>query len=88
MTQLETIKQQLRETGEVSRNWCIRERYITRLGARIVDLKNKGWEFRMEKREGDYVYVLLKDPANFDENVWSKDEIERRRVEAIPRLNI
>ena len=48
-TQLEWVKRQLRENGEVTRNQALRE-YITRLGARIDDLKNEGW-----KIEGEFV---------------------------------
>ena len=45
MTQLSIVKQQLRKTGKVSRDWCIREHYITRLGAIIDGLKKKRWEY-------------------------------------------
>lgn len=60
-TQLTTILKQLEETGEVSRNWCLRS-YITRLGSRIWDLKQEGYEFAVERRGGDYVYRLILDP--------------------------
>ena len=61
MTQLETIKQQLHDHGEVSRNWAL-ARYISRLGSRIMDLKQAGYKFEIERRGGDYVYILKEKP--------------------------
>jgi hypothetical protein len=67
-TQLKMIKDQLLLTGEVSRNWCL-QRYCSRLGARIMDLKKEGWVFTTEKRNGDYVYKLEAYPGVLtDEN--------------------
>ena len=43
-TQLNFIINQLNLNGYISRNLCLQER-ITRLGARIQDLKDSGWEF-------------------------------------------
>lgn len=52
--------------GEVSRNVCIRELYITRLSAIIQDLEVEGWVFNPEivkKEHGkDFVYFLVKSP--------------------------
>ena len=68
MSQLEFIKARLQETGEVSRNECL-QRYVSRLGARINDLKQLGWQFETETRptvkpDGskgkDFVYKLKK----------------------------
>jgi hypothetical protein len=42
-TQLETVKKQLLETGQVSRNWCL-QNFISRLGAIACDLKAEGFE--------------------------------------------
>lgn len=61
MKQIDIIKQQLLDNGEISRNWCLKN-YISRLGAYIVDLKKQGWEFKTEQRGGDYVYKLIKKP--------------------------
>lgn len=47
----------LKQDGEISRNYCLRN-YISRLGARINDLKKMGFEFETENRDGDYVYKL------------------------------
>jgi hypothetical protein len=66
MTQLELIKEQIKVNGYVSRNWCL-SNYISRLGARISDLKAEGWRFeprRVEtiKPDGskgfDYIYEV------------------------------
>ena len=58
-TQLDWIISRLDETGKISRNECL-QNYISRLGARIADLKEMGWELEgsFEKTENgkDYVY--------------------------------
>lgn len=60
-TQLYIIQNKLRKDGHVSRNWCLR-RYISRLGARIADLKRAGLnitgEYQKTKYGRDYVYKL------------------------------
>ena len=64
LTQLEIVRQRLLETGEVSRNWCLREKFITRLGSRIYDLRKEGFEFEAKNRKvgnrNDYVYIVKK----------------------------
>jgi hypothetical protein len=57
MTQIDFIMDKLKQDGEISRNYCLRN-YISRLGARINDLKKIGFEFETENRDGDYVYKL------------------------------
>lgn len=68
MSQLDFIKVRLQETGEISRNDCLRQ-YVSRLGARINDLKRLGWKFETEIRSTthpdgskgkDFVYKLKK----------------------------
>ena len=61
-TQHSFIKQVLRDKGEVSRNFALAN-YISRLGAIICDLKKDGWEFDIERRNGDYVYKLKQAPV-------------------------
>lgn len=78
MTQKQIVLEQLRTQGEVSRNWCIREQFITRLGAIIDSLKKKGYKFKTEERGGDYVYILEFDPTKLDESVYRKEVIEER----------
>jgi hypothetical protein len=64
-TQLETVKKQLLETGQVSRNWCL-QNFISRLGAIACDLKAEGFELEGEyvktTNGKDYVYKLKKSP--------------------------
>lgn len=78
MTQKQIIIDYLRAKGEVSRNICIREHYITRLGAIIDSLKKKGYKFKTEERGGDYVYILEFDPTRVDESIYRKEVIEER----------
>ena len=66
MTQIKKVEEQIKATGCVSRNWCLRN-YISRLSAIIYDLKQEGYEFEEERQGGDYVY-------KFKRNV--KDEVE------------
>ena len=65
-TQAEIVVKQLRETGQVSRNWALRG-YISRLGAIICDLNKAGWNLEGGHqrtlggygRKMDYVYKDL-----------------------------
>lgn len=79
-TQLQLIKEHLIVYGEISRNWCL-ARYISRLGARINDLKKKGWSFETETRNGDYFYIAHTIPAN--EKVLKREVPEKYRREII-----
>lgn len=83
-SQEEQIIDQIRATGEVTRNWCL-QRYISRLSAIIYNLKKKGWGFMEENRKGDYVYIVACDPRAVmdDTGVYSEDYLERRREQAI-----
>lgn len=60
---MDWIKSRLKKTGRITRNQCLR-RYISRLGARINDLKKEGWGFRgyyKKTRNGmDYVYEMIR----------------------------
>src|ERR1043165_1889781 len=56
-TQLDIIRTQIDDEGYVSRNWCLL-RFITRLGARICDLRAEGYEFTTSFEGGDYVYKI------------------------------
>ena len=59
MTQLQRIKKRLLERGMITRNECLNTfPRITRLGARIVDLKEEGWEFETEEKNNDYIYKV------------------------------
>jgi biotin-(acetyl-CoA carboxylase) ligase len=61
-TQLNWVKQQLRQNGQISRNEALRN-YISRLGAIILVLKKQGWQFETEWKEGDYIYKLKVAPV-------------------------
>lgn len=69
MTQEQWIIGQLRNKGCITRNQCLKN-YISRLGARISDLKAKGWVFdtenvKVKKPNGDigsdYKYILVEE---------------------------
>ena len=61
-TQLEKIEATLLRFKKVSRNWALRN-YITRLSARICDLRDDGHVIKGEYVKGkngkDFVYRLL-----------------------------
>lgn len=59
--QLVTVRRQLKETGQVSRNYCL-ERNITRLSAIILKLRAMGWGFEAGPLGGDYVYKVSYKP--------------------------
>ncbi len=44
MTQEQKIIERLQKTGSVNNFWAVKN-YILRLGARIADLRKKGWLF-------------------------------------------
>jgi hypothetical protein len=58
-SQREIVIKQIKETGEVTRNWCLNQ-YISRLSAIIQDLEEDGWEFKAVKQNGDYIYKVTK----------------------------
>lgn len=59
-TQLERVKARLAKFGQISRNECLRQYpAITRLAARIADLKEEKYEFREEDTGRDYIYHLV-----------------------------
>jgi hypothetical protein len=62
-TQLNWTREQLLTNGYVTRNQAL-SRYISRLGARIIDLRNEGLKIKGEnlKTENgmDYIYRLVK----------------------------
>ncbi len=70
-SQIEWVKERLVTNGYVTRNEALRV-YISRLGAIIHHLKQKGWEFKTEWIEStrpdgsigkDYKYILTKKGA-------------------------
>lgn len=65
-SQKEIVLKQMRETGSLTRNWCL-QRFITRLGAIICTLKKEGMDISAEFKEGDYVYKLNSRPKSITE---------------------
>lgn len=63
-TQNDRVKDMLVKNGFVTRNHCLRSfPAITRLSARIDDLKDEGYEFKGKNVHGDFVYTVTKWPA-------------------------
>ena len=56
-TQIVFILKQLKEKGQISRNLCLKN-FISRLGARMCDLKNEGLVYTIERLNGDYLYKI------------------------------
>ena len=63
-TQLERVKAKLERDGFVTRNECLSQfPAITRLGARICDLREEGWTFTTENTGRDYIYRHVSKPV-------------------------
>jgi Helix-turn-helix domain len=63
MSQLNPIIAILERDGQIDNFQCIHNRLTQRLGARIFDLKQRGWDFRTEMREDkNTVYFATKVP--------------------------
>ena len=64
-SQKQQVIRQLKENGEVSRNWAL-SNYISRLGAIIFDLKEEGWDLRgvwLKTEHGrDFIYEVVSTP--------------------------
>lgn len=60
-SQLQFIIEKLKTDGFISRNYCL-QNYITRLGARINDLKNMGWDIKGKRVDNDYYYEVVGSP--------------------------
>lgn len=65
-SQKEIVLKQMRETGSVTRNWCL-QRFISRLSAIMLELKNEGVKFETKKVGGDYEYRLNSRPKSITE---------------------
>ena len=79
-TQVNFIKRVLRDKGEVSRNFALSQ-YISRLGAIICSLRKDGWEFDIERRQGDYVYKLKQAPVIRKVEIIDGRAVEVRTVD-------
>lgn len=63
-TQLERIVEVLEREGRIDNFYCIHTQLSLRLGARIYDLRQLGWEFDVEELPSkNTVYKMTKRPA-------------------------
>ena len=62
-TQLDFVRDELKNKGYITRNFCLKH-YISRLGARINDLKREGMDIEGKNLKTDngmdYIYHLKK----------------------------
>lgn len=67
MSQLTKIEAILRAEGQIDNFYCVNNRLTWRLGARIDDLKKRGWEFAGgyydDRNPKNYVYKVIHCPA-------------------------
>lgn len=62
MSQKSIILKELRTTGQVTRNWALKN-YISRLSAIMLNLRQDGMKIIGENTDnGDYRYILLDKP--------------------------
>lgn len=59
--QKKIIIEKLKLDGFVSRNWAL-SKYISRLSAIILTLKNEGWQLQGKQDKGDYIYEVVGSP--------------------------
>lgn len=82
-SQIQFVKQKLREDSKISRNLCL-SLFISRLGAIINLLKKEGWEIEGQYEKTpygkDYVYYAVKKPY-IPKFIYS--ETKRAMVEVI-----
>lgn len=63
-TQLQRIIEILERDGQIDNFYAIHNRVSLRLGARIWDLRQQGWEFETDERpDKNTVYRVVKRPA-------------------------
>lgn len=74
-TQLDWVKSQLAQYGEITRNQCLAHN-ITRLSAIILKLRGMGYDFTTSERGGDYVYSLTTQPVKAKAVQLSYDPIK------------
>ena len=87
MSQIDQVKKILRENKSISRNYCIRELYITRLSAHIKELIERGWDIKGEYRNGDYIYTLntsrdAKNGSLSDKNTSWREKLHKEKEDA------
>lgn len=64
MSQTDVIANMLRREGKVDNFTCIHNKVSLRLGARINDLRNRGWKIRTEEQDDkNCIYYLESEPT-------------------------
>lgn len=75
-TQEQRVTNRLLKVGSITRNECLGTYpCISRLGAIICDLKQKGWDFETKDTGKDYVYTVVKSPYKVVKRVLSNGEV-------------
>lgn len=78
-SQLDWVKSQLAQYGEVTRNQCLAHN-ITRLSAIILKLRGMGYNFTTSERGGDYVYSLTTQPVKAKAVELVRDDVRNVMV--------
>ena len=85
-SQLEFIKEKLLTDGFITRNYCLKN-YISRLGARINDLKRAGWNVEGKHEEnGDYIYELKGSP--YQKIVYRVPELDNKEITTFKQVGL
>lgn len=79
LSQKDIVLKQLRDTGVVSRNWCL-QRYISRLGAIMLTLKKEGINFEARDTGKDYCYYLKDKPKEVKEYYVQGQLVARKQI--------
>jgi hypothetical protein len=82
-SQLKRVEDRLKQCGEISRNECLNlpfKKKITRLGAIMNSLKNKGMEWEGFSRGNDYVYKLKVVDRTFDRVQLDLQELKEQQL--------
>jgi hypothetical protein len=62
LSQKEKIRMKLEMEGYISRNYCVRTFLSYRLGARILELRQEGYDIEGKEEDGDFIYRLKVKP--------------------------
>lgn len=79
LSQKDIVLKQMRQFGYVSRNWCL-QRFISRLSAIMLDLKNEGINFETKEIDGDYHYILKDKPKRVIEYRVQGEDITIKKL--------
>jgi hypothetical protein len=86
-TQEDWVKNQLRENGKISRNFCL-QNYVSRLGAIIFIIKEQGWDINghwVKTEHGkDFVYTLVNRPTKKVSRFEIVDNVAKEYWDEVP----